>query len=425
MFKNLRRSFVRMNMLVISLLMLLAFFTVYLLIYTNTQREIRNDLQILLAMPQAEEESLQEFAPEWQNVQRPPQVPTERPFANVPRMGFAVRVNGGVHEVIQTRRLFVPDELDIAGMVEAAKDTYGRFTLDEHTWTYQTKSENGAITKVAFIETSESKAILGNIIKIFAVITGVLLFAIWLISRWFAGRSVAPIEEAYNRQRRFIQDASHDLKTPVAIMKTNLELMSSHPGESVASQEEWLSNIRLETNRMDDLTARLLALVSAESDLPTQQKEPVRLSDTIKSCILPMEAILYEKGLMLTEDLDAEIVVLGNADDLERLVHILMENAIQYTPANGRISISLHEERRKAVLRVSNTGDGISKEDLPRIFERFYRGDAARTRQHNSYGLGLAIAQGIVQRHKGTIHAESDERSAGKLTVFAVRLPLG
>ena len=432
MFNSLRKSFIRMNMLVISLLMLASFCVVYVLVYTNTQREIRAELNMLLTRPdmsgdprqeQFQEKLREQFFPDEPQPQDNPQAmqPQDAPqFANVPRIGFVARVTETGYETAQPWQSFVPEGLDVAAMLEQADGDSGSFSMGEYTWTYQTRPDGPNGTKIAFVETGESRAILGNLVKMFALIAAVLLVAIWFVSRWFAKRSVAPIEEAYNSQRRFIQDASHDLKTPVAVVKTNLELLRSHPEEPVASQGEWLDNMQMEVRRMEHMTAQLLSLARAESDAPNRQKEHFSLTDAVEQCTLPMEAVMYEKSLHFSEEVAGGIFIQGYPDDIERLVHILIENAIQYTPENGTISLSLRAEKRRAVLRVSNSGAGIAKEDLPHIFERFYRGDEARSREKGSYGLGLSIAQGIVQRNRGSIAAESGDG----LTVFTVKLPL-
>ncbi len=231
---------------------------------------------------------------------------------------------------------------------------------------------------------------------------------------------MAPIEEAYDNQRRFVQDSSHELKTPVAAIKTNLELLTSHPDESVASQMEWLGNIEAETAHMQHLTTRLLTLVRADSDVPSRERKRFSLSDTVQSCILPMEAVMFEKNLQFSSSVAEEVTMLGDREDVRRLVHILLENAIQYTPVGGAVKLQLRADRRKANLRVENTGAGIAPRDLPHIFERFYRGDDARQRETNNYGLGLSIAQAIVQQHKGQIQAVS---TLGESTTFTVVLP--
>lgn len=423
MFKSLRNSFIRMNMLVISFIVLAAFTVVYLLVYSNTRQEVQDELRILLSMSDM---------PEWRGPSAEKPFPKEEgengkhaaieepPFANIPRMGFVVRSQDGTHEITHSRLFFVPDEFDIPAMLEHAVGDYGHFRLNEHVWAYRTAPGPGGATKTAFVEMSETKAILIHLIRIFLLITVVLLVAIWFVSRWFAKRSVAPIEDAYNKQRRFIQDASHDLKTPVAVIKTNLELLRTCPDETDSAKEEWLGNIHIETQRMERMTAQLLAMARAESAHPAQKKV-FSLTQAVQGCVLPMEAVLFEKNINFTEKVADGIEMEGYPDDIERLVQILMENAIKYTPEAGRVQLGLHTEKKKAVLTVSNTGEGIPEEELPRVFERFYRGDSARNREQESYGLGLAIAHGIVERHKGSIAVQS---TVGAETTFTIKLPL-
>lgn len=422
MFEKLRKNFVRMNMLVITLLMVAAFLVVYALTYGSAQKEINDELSRLLAKTElvAAEEPLLQLEPQQFDVMQEKQYS----YANIPRIGFVVlHFEGGGHEVVGEKPFFNTEEFDIEGMlarVAAQNKNAGSFTLDGHTWTYRAVAMENGGQRVAFVETSESRALLVSLVQVFAAVTVVLLVVIWLVSRWFARRSVKPIEEAYNNQRRFVQDASHELKTPVAVFKTNLELLASHPKESVESQKEWVENMMTETAHMERLTAGLLSL--ARTEAPQQQAEKVRfsLSQVVENTVLPMEAALYEKHIAFVQDVQADVFVEGGQDDVERLLHILMENAIQYTPQKGEIGLTLKAEKHKAVLCVSNTGEGIPVEDLPHVFDRFYRGDASRNRQ-SGYGLGLAIAKGIVERQKGSISVESEE---GKMTWFTVVLPL-
>lgn len=421
MFKSLRNSFIRMNMIVISLIVFISFLIVYILVYSNTQREVQDELHILLNL--ADNPAWQDNAAQWypqeKNVPDMPNRPGG-PFANIPRIGLAVRVQNNEIEITQSRLFYAPTEAELRDMLTSVVNESGNFKLHEHVWAYRAIQEDNGAQKVAFVEISESRAVLSHLIRMFLMVIAILLVAIWLVSRWFANRSVAPIEEAYNNQRRFIQDASHDLKTPVAVIKTNLELLQAYPEDASEAKDEWLANIHTETLRMERMTAQLLSLARAESEQPAQ-RQTFSLSEVVSSCVLPMEAVIFEKKLHFHEEVEDDIIITGYPDDIDRLVHILMENAIKYTPQGGSIKLCLHAEKRKAILQVSNTGEGIPEEDLPHVFERFYRGDSARNREQDSYGLGLAIAQSIVQRHKGTLTAQS---TTGAKTTFTVKLPL-
>lgn len=437
MFKSLRRRFTAMNMLVISLLMLAAFVVVYLLAYTNAQGEIGSELEMLLSISDGMFGGRGGQEPQF----RPPQdggntpgdppedLPDSFPAGGTSRIGFAARYSGSAEdgtlswEIDQPRFFFNVDELDVETMLIGAlaggkRD--GTLRTGDYVWTYRFGQNGGGQQKVAFLETSQSRAMLLNLVRIFIVVAVLLMAAIWVVSRWFARRSIAPIEAAYNGQRQFIQDASHELKTPVAVIKTNLELMSSHQNATVASQKDWLDNMRQETVHMEHLTTTLLALARTENEAPQPSPAKFSLSDTVQSCVLPLEAVLYEKDLHFTSYVAEGLYIKGSPGDIERLVHILMENAIQYTPRGGFISLDLQAARRKAVLKVTNTGHGIEPKDLPHVFKRFYRADPTRSRETGGTGLGLAIAEGIVHQHGGTISADS---IPGTSTTFTVSLP--
>ncbi len=440
MFKRLRRRFTTMNMLVISLLMLAAFTTVYIFTYTNVQQKTNTELQRLLEAPGGPGDVLPQ--PERANGAAPPEgdafaatgdganaqggalqgmqevLPT-----GLPRIGFSVRYTDGGYALEQGGFLVNTENFDIPAMLQAAagqSKATGSFRLDGYTWAYESAQMPDGSTKIAFVETSEGRALLLTLIEVFAVVTVVLLVAIWLVSRWFARQSIAPIEKAYDDQLRFVQDASHELKTPVAVMKTNLELLSSHQTETVADQGEWLDNMRTETVHMEKLTGLLLALARTETDAPKSVPENFSLSDAVEACILPLEAVFYEKDLRFHSQVEENIRMNGSQDEVERLVHILVENAIQYTPAGGEITLQLNRAKHKAMLQVTNTGSGIPPEDLPHIFKRFYRADKSRNSKSGGYGLGLSIAENIVRRAGGEISAESEP---GGITRFSAMLP--
>lgn len=238
-----------------------------------------------------------------------------------------------------------------------------------------------------------------------------MLFLFLLLSIFLAGRIVAPLEQSYQRQKRFISDAGHELKTPIAVIRANAEMLGRELGES-----KWLSNINFENDRMAELVRQLLELAKTEAVKPDLSE--VDFSRIVTGGALPFEGIAFEHGVSLSCDIEEGLRVYGNSGQLGQLVSILMDNAILHAYAGTVVTVSLKRERRTALLAVSNEGDEIPAEQQEQIFERFYRTDQARSGER--YGLGLAIAKAVVLGHKGKIFVSS---KAG-ITKFSAFIPL-
>ena len=236
----------------------------------------------------------------------------------------------------------------------------------------------------------------------------VLLF---FISLYLSKQIISPLEENDRQQKRFISDASHELKTPVAVIGANAELLSRELGEN-----EWLSNILYENERMGDLVKQLLDLSRAEnSDVPM---EPVDFSRIVTGEMLAFESLAFDQGKIIRSDIDDGIRFTGNQAQLEQLVSILLDNAVRHS-TGGEIELSLKRQVHEVVFSVANEGDDIPPEKLEHLFDRFYRVDEARNSEGHHYGLGLSIAKAVVMRHGGSIAAGSMD---GKVR-FTVRIP--
>ena len=244
------------------------------------------------------------------------------------------------------------------------------------------------------------------------IIGTVSLAVLVLISVFIARRIVRPLEENDKRQKRFVSDAGHELKTPIAVLSANSELLRREVGEN-----EWLDNIDYENARMSDLVKQLLALSKAENgELP---KETVDFSQLVAGEVLPFETLAYEKGKTIGSEIESGLFTEGNPNQLRQLVSILLDNALSHGTTD-KIGLSLRREKRHAVLTVSNGADEMSAEQLSHLFDRFYRADEARSESGAHYGLGLSIAKAVATAHGGEIRAEYGDGKAA----FTVTLPV-
>lgn len=223
---------------------------------------------------------------------------------------------------------------------------------------------------------------------------------------------VRPLEESYRKQKQFISDAGHELKTPVSVVNANAELLARELGEN-----QWLSNIQHENERMGVLVTQLLELARAENVQP--QMGRLDLSHLVCGEVLPFESVAFEAGLLIESRIQEGILTEGSSAELKQLVSILVDNAIRHGSAGGNVSVSLSKEHGDAVLSVTNAGDEIPEEQREQIFERFYRADESRNSGSGHYGLGLAIAKAIADSHRGSIKVLCHDG----LVEFRVQLP--
>jgi heavy metal sensor kinase len=233
-------------------------------------------------------------------------------------------------------------------------------------------------------------------------------------------RMLDRLDRAFRRQRQFTADASHELRTPLTMLASQIDVALERK-RSPAEYEQLLRSLREDAARMTQLVSELLTLARADAGQQVLTKEQLDLSELVRSIVPAMQPLAVQRGLGLTEDIQAPTSVSGDQTRLTQLVINLVDNALRYTPEGGRVSVSVGRDQEWAVLQVHDTGVGIAAEHLPHLFERFYRVDAARARADGGSGLGLAIAQWIAQAHGGQISVESE---LGRGSTFTVRLPL-
>ena len=258
------------------------------------------------------------------------------------------------------------------------------------------KVDKGGYVLVAFMDNTvinESAMTLFRYTLIFGVVVLVLFF---FLARFLAKKIVAPLEESYQKQRQFISDAGHELKTPVSVVSANAELLSRELGDN-----QWLQNIQYENGRMGMLVSQLLELARTENVTPLM--ELVDFSRLVAGEMLPFESVAFEKGLVLNSNITNGIAVEGNSTQLKQLTSILLDNAIRHSKPDGEVRLTLTKDHGITELSVINKGDEIPAEHRERIFERFYRMDATRNGEDQHYGLGLSIAKAIVDAHHGHI----------------------
>lgn len=233
--------------------------------------------------------------------------------------------------------------------------------------------------------------------------------------------AIRPIKDFYITQRQLISDASHEIKTPITVVSANLDLMSSAPNSTIASNQKWLDSSKYQIQRMSNLILQLLELSNLEESTVLHNFQKFNASDVCQGVILSFEAGCFEKNITVALDIHDGIIAKGSEIDFEKLVTILVDNAVKYTPINGHVSIIFKKEIKSSVLCVENSGKGIAADKIPFLFERFYKIDNSHAESGNSFGLGLSIAKSIATKMKGSLICESQ---IDEYTRFVLTLPL-
>ncbi|MBQ3128450.1 MAG: HAMP domain-containing histidine kinase [Clostridia bacterium] len=272
--------------------------------------------------------------------------------------------------------------------------------------------DKGDYMLVSFMDNTIIRESMNTLFRYTLIFGGVAIVALYFLAAYLAKKIVTPLEESYQKQKQFISDAGHELKTPVSVVSANAELLSREIGDN-----QWLQNIQYENERMGKLVGQLLELARTENITP--QVEYLDLSRLVAGGVLPFESVAYENGLTLNSQIADGIIALGNSTQLSQLVSILVDNAIRHSRNGKEVSISLTHTRSNAVFSVINDGEPIPQEQTAQLFERFYRADEARNGEDKHYGLGLAIAKAIVEAHHGKIEVSCYD---GKVC-FTVQVP--
>ncbi len=274
---------------------------------------------------------------------------------------------------------------------------------------------------IVFLDVTAYNETLFELMMTLLLVGSVTLAAIFLVSLYFANRTIKPLAEAWQKQKQFVADASHELKTPLSIINANYDALLANREETIQSQIKWLDYIRIGTDRMSRLINNLLALARFDDTELVTQNISFNLGETVQSVILSMEAPIAEKGIKLTVSIEPDIFIESDAEGLKQVVTTLLDNAIKYTDQNGQIDVVLTRSNHQAEFLIKNSGKGIPKQEIPKIFDRFYRTDHSRAHESGSYGLGLSIAKAVMDTLGGDIQVRSVE---GEYATFSFRLNL-
>ena len=401
MLKRLRIKFVCTNMMIVTIMLCVIFALVLNFTHTNLEEQSIQMMQRIAADP-------------WQ-MGRPGEMPEQvrLPYfaLQIGPKGEVVTSGGDYYDLSDQELL---TEL-INTSLESKQQTG---VLPEYNLRFY-RVVTPMSQNIVFADISSEISTMNNLFRTCLIIGVIGFLAFLLISLFLARWAVKPVEKAWDQQRQFVADASHELKTPLTVITTNAELLQS-PACSEADRAQFSDNILTMSHQMRGLTESLLELARVDNGTVNMTFAETDLSQLVESASLPFEAVFFEKELVFETQVQAGIRAKVSESHIHQVVDILLDNAQKYASPRARVQLELRKSGRgECILSVSNGGDPISKENLKNIFKRFYRVDSARSMNH-SYGLGLSIAQTIVQAHKGKIWAESKDG----INTFLVQLPV-
>ncbi|NTU89939.1 MAG: sensor histidine kinase [Actinobacteria bacterium] len=417
MLKRLHRKFVFINMLLITVVLVVVFSAICITNYQQWVSEVRQALDESLSVYVA---SASHEAPSTTGV---PQIggkvePGDKHTGSrfIPVATYFVEEDGSLTILTEDNVSIETTILEQAAL-DTASITEGNGALDD-LGLYYLKRVTADGTVIAFADTSYVSSSLSTLILTLAGVGACALIAFFIISLFLSKWALRPVDKAWEQQQRFVADASHELKTPLTVMLANNSILLAHKSDTVASQLQWVESTQSEAKLMQGLIDDMLFLAKPDNQQIKQLFTEVDFSTLLERNLLQFESVAYEKDIVLEGTIEPNVTLRGNETRLQRLISTLLDNACKYSNAGGTVTASLKQNRNIIQFSITNTGSTIGEEDLPYIFDRFYRSDKARTRDTGGYGLGLAIAKEVVEEHGGTISAQS----VGNTTTFTATL---
>lgn len=397
MIGELKKKFILITMSFVSIILIVVFSVLCYSNYSRLEREIDRSLDMTMNM----------------HLEQKPGFFSKEGFEDHPEEGinynsFLVELDDEGNIINIESRMWDVDSESVEKLIPYMTEQEGK--ISDYNLAYR-KEDNQNGTRIAIVDISNATQMFQSMVKT-SLITGTGAFMAFLILAWLlSGWILKPVEESWVKQKEFVANASHELKTPLTVILADADIMARSPEATVASQSQWLDSIKSEGLRMKGLIEDMLFLARNDAKMPETILQECDLSRIALSCVLPVEAIAWEKRIEMITDVEEDIHIKGDEQQLHRLIMIFLDNAVKYTPEKETISFRLYRENGHPVLSVRNTGSYIEKNDLDHIFDRFYRVDKAR-KYEGGYGLGLAIAKQIADMY-GIQIIPSSSKEAG------------
>lgn len=304
-------------------------------------------------------------------------------------------------------------------------DSISNVTFDgSYTFRYLLYEDENSDDEIAYtqllVNIDPEQTIIDNFGRLLIICSLVFIILSITASYFLSKKMVKPIIQSWDRQAEFVENASHELRTPLTIIQNKLELLLTEPQAKIMNKFENIALSLSETRRLSKLTSDLLTLARADSAEVQLVKQDIEIDSFVQNAVAPYKEIAESQGKQLWLDLNSQATLKADESRIHQLLVILLDNALKYTEEKDSIGVKTYLEDQKVVTEVSDTGVGIKEENISHVFDRFYREDKARSRETGGMGLGLSIAQWIVESHSGTISAVPNKQQG---TTFKVKLP--
>lgn len=273
---------------------------------------------------------------------------------------------------------------------------------------------------IVFLDTHPTESVLNRLLIISSIIGSLSLLLVFAISFFWTSKALVPLKESWERQKSFTGDASHELRTPLAVMQSNIDILIDNTDMTAEDQKPWLDNINYEIKNMTTLTNSLLELARFDEENTHIELNNFDINNLLNYIQQSFTTMCKDKNLSFAIEKNDVNTLFGNEFEIKRLLIILIDNAIKYTPNNGSIKLSLVTKNKSTEILVSDTGIGMTEDEIDHIFHRFYRVDKVRERSVGGFGLGLSMANLIVKLHKGKINVLSKPDNG---STFIITLP--
>ncbi len=405
MLKKLQRKFISIALLALVIIVWVQMFAVNAMNVYQRDSEVRNILYIIAenggVFPNSYHDSGTDYVDSILNPFKKVQITIETPYST---RYFVVKLNHNTVTDISTENIAAVSDRDA---FEYASEVYkkgpGFGFLDDYRYYYATDSSSGN-SIIVFIDFSREFEATFKLFSL-SLLVGlvcilVLLYPVYKLSK----NAIRPIEKSIEKQKQFITDAGHELKTPIAIINADAEVLEMCEGEN-----EWVTSIKNQTKRLDGLVKNLVTLSKLDEEKLKNKDTTFCISDAVTETAQNFETLAAKNEVSLEYNITPNLMYTGNESEIKQLASILCDNAVKYCKKGGTIKIAVYKSGKNTVFSVFNDCDYIDKSKLDMLFDRFYRADSSRARETGGYGIGLSIAQVIVQRHKGKITATSSD----------------
>ena len=408
MIKNIRLQFIALTVAVLFSLLLAILITINSFMVYQTNRRIDDFLHSMI-------ENEGKMLPTPDRIQPPTEQP---PAPNIPIKGFSVKFdvkgellpfNLNKADIDQETALFYAEEVFKKGKSEGKIDSYR----------YKTKSTPSG-TLIVFADQTTQDMMLIELQNLSFIIGSISMIVLVIITVLLSKFIVKPVNIAFEKQKRFVADSGHELKTPLAIISANIDIL-----EMEIQNNKYISEIKNQSHRMNHLIRELLVLARTENQTNKNHFTDFNLSDVIENTALPFEVLAFEQEKEIALDIETGVHYHGDENNIKKMLSALIDNAVKYSTKNSKVMISLKTKGNKKIIQIQNTVAGTLPDDSEKLFDRFYRIDESRARNTGGFGIGLSIVKSIVEQHGGKITTEylPDNQIAFKIALYNKTLP--